>query len=150
MIQVADKRTYVRMQAVLLWCEGKRMKEIAALLCKSRQVVHRWVQVFLAAHDPFALCEGNRSGRPLAACAVTRERILAALQLAPGQAGYSANAWTVKTLADYLNKQYKTTVTQITLRRRMKQIGLRYKRPRYVYQDKATLVAQKKVRSSVT
>lgn len=120
------------------------MNEITQLLCKSRQVVHRWVQVFLAAHDPFALCEGERSGRPPAASSITGERILAALQVEPRQAGYRANAWTVKTLADYLNKQYNTNVTQITLRRRMKQIGLRYKRPRYVYQEKAPHVAQKK------
>ena len=139
-----DKRTYIRMWGVLLWCEGMRMKEIMALLSRSRQVVHRWVQVFLKTHDPFSLCERERSGRPQVADPITRERILDALQVDPRQAGYRANAWTVKTLADYLNKHYQAAITTITLRRRMKQIGLRYKRPRYVYQEKAPHVAQKK------
>lgn len=148
MAQVADKRTYIRMRAVLLWCEGKAMKEIAALLSKTRQIVHQWVGVFLAKHDPFSLCERKRSGRPHAAGSITPERILAALRTEPRRAGYRVNAWTVKALADYLNKRYQAGITSITLRRRMKQIGLRYKRPRYVYQEKAPHGAQKKGRSS--
>jgi transposase len=148
MEQVWDKRIYIRMWGVLLWCEGKRMKEIMALLSRSRQVIHRWVQLFLKTHDPLCLYERERSGRPKAADPITKERILDALQVDPGQAGYRANAWTVKTLADYLNKHYQANITTITLRRRMKQIGLRYKRPRYVYQEKALHVAQKKGRLS--
>ena len=144
MEQVSDKRTFIRMKAVLLWCEGKRMKEIMTLLSKSRQAIHQWVQIFLQTHDPFSLCERERSGRPPAAGAVTKERILEALKTEPRQAGYRVNAWTVKTLADSLNKHYQAHITTITLRRRMKQIGLRYKRPRYVYQEKAPHVAQKK------
>lgn len=144
MEQVSDKRTYIRMKAVLLWYQGKRMKEIVNLFSKTRQVVYRWVQLFLKTHDPFSLCERKRSGRPQLANLITRERIMEALKTEPTEAGYRANAWTVKTLADYLNKHYQTSITPITLRRRMKQMGLRYKRPRYVYQEKAPHVAQKK------
>ncbi len=144
MAQVQDKRTYVRMQAVLLYCEGKHIKEITALLLKSRQVVYNWVKLFLYTHDPFSLCETSRSGRPLAASAITQKRIVTALKKEPHSAGYQVNAWTVETLADYLNRSYQTSITVPTLRRRMKQIGLRYKRPRYVYQEKAPHVAQKK------
>jgi transposase len=148
MEQVSDKRTFIRMKAVLLWCEGKRMKEIMSLLFKSRQAIHQWVKIFLGAHDPFSLRERKRSGRPPAAGMITKERILEALKTEPKQAGYRVNAWTVKTLADYLNRHYQVHITMITLRRRMKQMGLRYKRPRYVYQEKAPHVAQKKGLSS--
>jgi transposase len=148
MEQVSDKRTFIRMKAVLLWCEGKRMKEIMSLLSKSRQAIHQWVRVFLQRHDPFSLCEHERSGRPLSAHAITKERILEALKTEPRQAGYRVNAWTVKTLADFLNNRYRACITPITLRRRMRQIGLRYKRPKYVYQEKAPHVAQKKGLSS--
>lgn len=146
--QVAEKRTFIRMKAVLMWCEGKQMKEIMTLLLKSRQAIHQWVRVFLQTHDPFSLCEQKRSGRPPAAGSITKERILAALNTEPKQVSYRVNAWTVKTLAHYLNKRYQAGITTITLRRRMKQIGLRYKRPRYVYQEKAPHLAQKKGLSS--
>ena len=88
MEQVSDKRTYIRMQAVLLRCEGKRIKEIMTLLTKTRQVIHHWVRVFLKTHDPFSLCDRKRSGRPPAADRITKERILQALKTEPRQAGY--------------------------------------------------------------
>ena len=148
MTQIADKRSYIRMQAVLLLCEGKRIKEITTLILKSRQVVYQWVKLFLQTHEPFSLCDQKRSGRPAAADTITKERILDTLKTEPRQAGYWVNAWTVKTVADYLNKRYQAGITTITLRRRMKAIGLRYKRPRYVYEEKALHVAQKKRLSS--
>lgn len=148
MRQVRDKRTFVRLQAVLLYKEGKPLKEITRLVSKSRQVVYRWVKAFLHSHNPFSLCEAARSGRPLAASVISEKRILSALQIDPREVGCRVNAWTVETLKDYLNRRYQTGITGITLRRRMKQIGLRYKRPRYVYQEKAPHVAQKKGRLS--
>src|SRR5438067_1066003 len=120
MAQVQDRRTYVRMQAVLLYCEGKRIKEITTLLSKSRQVVYNWVKMFLHTHDPFSLLEASRSGRPIAASAITGKCIVSAHKNDPRNAGYRVNAWTVETLADYLNRSYQTSITTITLRRRMR------------------------------
>lgn len=144
MTQITDKRTYIRMQAVLLRCEGKPIREIMTVVSKTRQAIHKWVRLFLQTHDPFSLCEHDRSGRPQAAVAISEDRILKALQTQPREAGYRVNSWTVKTLAHYLNKRYQAGITTITLRRRMKQMGLRYKRPRYVYEEKAPHISQKK------
>lgn len=139
-----DKRTFMRMHAVHLVCAGKSIRETAFLLSKSRQVVYNWVRMFLQTHDARSLCEAPRSGRPPASRVITSKRILTALKKDPRSVGYAANAWTVKTLADYLGGRYQTSITVDTLRRRMKQAGLRYKRPRYVYEEKPPHAAQKK------
>lgn len=139
-----DKRTFIRMHAVDLVCEGKSISEVALLLYKSRQAVYNWVQAFLQSHDPLSLCEAPRSGRPQASTLVTKERIVVALNKDPRSVGYAANAWTVKTLAHYLGRRYRTSITIDTLRRRMRQVGFRYKRPRYVYEEKPLHVTQKK------
>ena len=58
--------------------------------------------------------------------------------------GYSTTTWTVKTLADHLSRTYDCRITDRTLRRRMADMGLCWKRPRYVYSTKDPHRAQKK------
>jgi transposase len=107
-------------------------------------MVYRWIHLFLQAHDPSSLHDKPRSGRPPVAEQLTQGRILAALRLHPRKQGFPQNAWTVATLAKYLNTRYGTNVGVPTLRRRMHAIGLRYKLPKYVYEEKEPSRAQKK------
>ena len=58
--------------------------------------------------------------------------------------GYSMTTWTVKTLANHLSRTYDCPITERTLRRRMADMGLCWKRPRYVYSTKDPHRAQKK------
>ena len=46
--------------------------------------------------------------------------------------GYSSTTRTVKTLANHLSRTSGCQITERTLRRRMREAGLRWKRPRYV------------------
>jgi transposase len=80
---------------------------------------------------------------------ITEARILRALQRAPLRLGYRTNVWTVQLLAERLSEQYQCSISARTLRR-LKQIGLRCKRPRYVYSEKEPHRAQKKGRLSGT
>jgi transposase len=45
--------------------------------------------------------------------------------------GYTSTGWTVALLAQHLSKRHGCAITARTLRRRMKALGLRWKRPRY-------------------
>lgn len=141
---VKDKRTYVRLQAVLWVAQGQGVAAAASQINKSRRVVYNWIKEFGKTRNPFCLCDEQRSGRPVSAPSITGKRILAALHKAPRSLGYPVNAWTVESLAHYMNERYRTAIAPHTLRRRMKQMGLRYKRPRYVYEEKDPDVAQKK------
>lgn len=82
--------------------------------------------------------------RPAAAGQVSDELIMEQLQHNPLQLGYHAGTWTVALLAKHLKLCCGLDITEHTLRRRMKQMGLRFKRPRYVYSEKRSQQGAKK------
>jgi len=138
------KRTFQRVQAVLLVARGQTVNEVAEIEGVSQQTVYNWVSRYLDQHQVTALKEAPRSGRPLTARRITAVRILRELRRNPLRLGYPTTVWTVALLAERLSDLYKCTISPDTLRRRMKQIGLRCKRPRYFYEEKDPHRAQKK------
>lgn len=70
------------------------------------------------------------------------------LRRVPSSLGYRTGVWTVDLLAAHLSVRYRCAISPRTLRRRMRALGLRCKRPRYVYSEKEPHVRQKKGRSS--
>jgi transposase len=59
-----------------------------------------------------------------------------------------ATTWTVPLLTAHLGQVHGCMVSERTLRRRLHEYGWRWKRPRYVYHERAAHVAQKKGRLS--
>ena len=143
-----EVRLFRRLQAVLLVGDGSSFAAAAAITGLSVRTVYHLVGQYLAAHSVAALHEQARSGRPPAAAEITGQRILAELTRSPLGLGYRTNVWTVESLAEQLGSRYKCSISPRTLRRRMKQIGLRCKRPRYVYSEKEAHLPQKKGRLS--
>ena len=141
---VSDKRTFLRLKAVLLTAQGMNIQSVAKLLGKTPRAIYYWVQAYLKSHSPGDLFDAPRSGRPVAAREITDERILTVLKQNPLHLGYNTSVWTVALLAEHLNIRYGSSIAPRTLRRRMKAIGLRFKRPRYVYSEKDPHRAQKK------
>jgi transposase len=137
-------RVYVRLKAVLLVAEGMQVTEVAKLFDKSRCIIYSWIAAYLKAHRCDALQDAPRSGRPLSAPGITDKRILGELKRSPLKLGYNTNVWTVEVLARQLSLRYGCDIRPFTLYRRMKALGLRSKRPRYVYAEKDPHRAQKK------
>jgi transposase len=146
--RAADKRTFQRVQAVLLVARGRAIKEVAGIVGVTVQTVYNWVSLYLEHHQVEALNDAPRSGRPQVAQKITKARILRELRRNPLWLGYRTTVWTVKLLAARLNQLYQCQISPYTLRRRMKEIGLRCKRPRYFYEEKDPNCAQKKGRLS--
>lgn len=144
----SDARTLRRLQAVRLVAEGYELSEAAHLTGFSRRSLYRFVSRYLDAHQTAALCDDKHTGRPALAPQVTEKRIVRELRRVPFKLGYQTNVWTVELLARHLNERYYCSISPRTLRRRMKQIGLRCKRPRYVYSEKEPHLPQKKGRLS--
>lgn len=141
---VTDKRTFLRLKAVLLCAEGMAVPVVAKLLDKSFQIVYRWIDLYLKQHSAAALLDAPRSGRPRSAQRITNGRILKELKRNPLKLGYQTTVWTVAILASHLSELYGCKIRPFTLYRRMKAMGLRCKRPRYVYSEKDPHRAQKK------
>jgi len=110
--------------------------------------IYAWVRRYLKHHRPEDLADRVRTGRPAVAPALTNARILREFRRDPLRLGYHATAWTAALLAGHLGRRYGCPVTADTLRRRMRDLGLRWKRPRYVYATKDPHRAQKKGGSS--
>lgn len=142
--ETTDKRTFQRLQAVLLVAQGRPIPEVAEIVGISGQTVYNCLHLYLKQHQVTALAEAPRSGRPRTALRITAARILRELRRNPLRLGYRTTVWTVALLAQRLSQLYQCTIKPDTLRRRMKALGLRFKRPRYFYAEKDPHRAQKK------
>lgn len=141
---IQDARTYRRIQAVLLVTQGRPVPEAAEIVGVQAWAVYDWIRTYLPGHDPESLRDAPRPGRPRAAATITNERIAQEIRRDPMRLGYNSTGWTVALLADHLRQKYGSSITVRTLRRRMHDLGLRWKRPRYVYATKDPHRAQKK------
>lgn len=148
LVAVHQARTFRRIQTVLLVAKGATFAEAASLTGVSRRSAYHIVTQYLQLHSVAVLHDQPRSGRPRVGTQATDARILSELEQLPLALGYRTNVWTVELLAEHLGKQHQCSISARTLRRRMKQMGLRCKRPRYVYSEKEAHRAQKKGRLS--
>jgi transposase len=146
--EAREARLYRRLQAVLLVAEGRSVAEAAHVTGLSRRTVYHLINTYTARHEVEALYDRPRTGRPAVAQSVTPARILRELDRSPLALGYRTNVWTVELLVARLAERYGCAVSPRTLRRRMRQVGLRCKRPRYVYSEKEPHIGQKKGRLS--
>ncbi len=136
--------TYRRVQAVLLVAQGRTVAEAAEIVGAQAWAVYAWVRAYLQSHDPGCLQDAPRSGRPRTAPPITNKRIEREVRRDPMRLGYNTTGWTVALLAEHLQRKYDVAISPRTLRRRMRDLGLRWKRPRYVYATKDPNRAQKK------
>lgn len=144
MQRASEARLFRRLQAVFLVAGGYLAGEVARITGLSCKAVYRWVERYRQARRIEALRDPPRSGRPRAAAAITDARILRELRRDPLRLGYNSTGWTVPLLAGHLGRKYGCPISTWTLRRRLRRLRLRWKRPRYVYATKDPHRAQKK------
>ena len=137
-------REYRRIAAVLYVAEGTSISESARRVRAARTSVQRWVARYIRHHRVDAFADRARHGRPRQARRLTAKWLGAILRRDPRTFGYSATTWTVALLACYCREHCALAVTPRTLRRRLREHGFRWKRPRYRYSERATHLAQKK------
>ena len=142
--QVTMVRAYKRLQAVRLVAAGRAVKEVAQIAGVSAQTIYNWVNCYLQEHAAEALFDERRAGRPPVAPGITAARIKREFGRDPLRLGYQATVWTVPLFTEHLSRRYRCRLRPDTRRRRMRQLGLRWKRPRYVYAEKEPHLPQKK------
>lgn len=139
-----SSRLFRRLQAVRLMADGLQVNSVVQITGLSRSTIYNLAHRYRQTHNTVSLHDQARTGRPKTASAITPARLLAELKRSPLRLGYRANVWTVKLLALRLAERYHCTISPRTLRRRMRELGLRCKRPRYVYSEREPHLAQKK------
>lgn len=141
-------RVYRRVAAVLAVADGATITAAARAARVDRITVHRWVDRYLTTHDPGALADEPRCGRPRRPVPTARQ-LTTLLARDPRALGYHAATWTAPMVAHYCAARFKCVLTPRTVRRRLHALGYRWKRPRYRYAHRATHLAQKKGLSAV-
>jgi transposase len=131
--QAKQARLFRRIQAVLLVARGNSPREAAAITGQKRWSVYKWLRRYRRRRNPEDLADAPRSGRPRAAPVVTAGCIRRELARDPLALGYMATEWTVPLLAGHLRRRLGVAISRRTLRRRLRQMGMAWKRPRYVY-----------------
>jgi len=142
--ETLDLRLFRRVQAVLAVARGGSCGDAAVLVGMTERAVELWVGRYVRRHRVEDLADAPRGGRPPAAEGLTDELLLREFEKDPQALGYKATAWTVPLLAEHLGRCCDCPVTRRTLRRRMKAVGLAWKRPRHVFAGKAGDLPQKK------
>ena len=142
--QAEDVKFFRRLQVVLYLAEGGSVDTAAHFARVDRSTVHRWLQLYQQARRPEDLRDEARPGRPREAEDLDADWLAEVLARDPRTLGYRATGWTVPLLTTHLNQECGCPVSERTLRRRLEQHGWRWKRPRYVYHERAPHIGQKK------
>ena len=139
-----DKRAWLRMRALLLWDEGQNASEVCRTLGVGRQSLYEWRDRYLERRDPADLLDRPKSGRKPSLSPAQRERLTEVLDQEPKEHGYQSHGWTVPLLLAHLESHEGVSLSGSTLRRTLRRMGFRWKRPRYVLARKDPERAGKK------
>ena len=142
--QTRRVRQWRRIQAVLLPAEGQSPQAVATVLGASRSGVYNWAARWRRAGLE-GLAEGPHRGLARRFDAGGERWLDTTLASDPQLRGYQAAGWTVPLLRREA-AQAGYAVSAATLRRAIRRLGWRWKRPKYVLGRPDPAYAEKKPR----
>ena len=123
-------RTWKRYRALLLLGEGQTFRQVAQTLGCAESTLYGWVARWRDQRIA-RLAEGPHHGRARRLDASADQVVRDLLGSDPQEHGHHATGWTVPLLRTAL-AQRGWSVADRTLRRTLKRLGYRWKRPQYV------------------
>jgi transposase len=129
--QTQDARVHRRTLAVLECSQGRSIATIARMLGVTRQSIYNWVEAYTQDHDPTALHDEERSGRPRLWTEDRRAILQTLLRQTPDQWGYYAVNWTVPLLQEQIEHSTDQRLSEDTVHRELQRLGYVWKRGRY-------------------
>ena len=130
--ETRDARVYQRTLAVLECSRGRSVADVAHMLAVTRQSVYNWIDAYAPTHDPAALFEADRSGRPRLWTEDLQALLRTLLEHFPDQRGYYAVNWTVPLFQEELEHCTGQRLSEDTIRRELNRLGYVWKRSRYL------------------
>ncbi len=143
-----DVRLYRRTLALLEVSRGEPVVAVAHRLGVTPRAVYYWITAYTCAHDPEALQDRDRPGRPTLLTETDRD-LLRALLLGPSpqDLGYFATEWTVPLLQEHLARCTGPRPSDDTVRRELDRQGFVWKRSRYTLEPDPELRGKKAAHS---
>jgi transposase len=118
-----------RLHGVLLVAQGLTCPQVATLLGDAPRTVQYWIKRF--AQDGLSgLADEQRPGRPSSLSEGQVEEIDRVLRQTPRAHGLGENLWDGKTLAAFIEKQYRVRLGVRQCQRLFRQLGFRLRKPR--------------------
>ena len=125
----ADARYDHRLHAVLLVAQGMTCPQVGQMLGDAPRTVEYWIHRFQD-HGLSGLQESPRSGRPRRLSEEQREEIARTLRQSPDDVGLGTHLWDGKTLATFIEQQYRETLSVRQCQRLFGELGFRLRKPR--------------------
>jgi transposase len=142
------KARKVRRAQALLWLhEGQRVSDVAHHLGTSPRTVRRWIKRYrerLERPPAERIGEGRHSGRHPKQLQRAQKEIERVWHRDPRRYGFRALLWTVPMLRCQIHQRTGEWVGCSTVRRALRGLGYRYKRPRLVLARRAATWRQAK------
>ncbi len=127
-----DTREVRRALALLDLADGESVTDVACRYGVSRETVYQWATRLGKARLPGdRLRDAPRGGRPPRTGAAAEQLLREALPTDPRRHGYRHPAWTTPLLQHHL-RQHGVEASRATIRRALRRLGYRWKRPRFV------------------
>jgi transposase len=124
-------RLRTRAQMMLLAAEqGLKGAQIARIVRESEATVLRWLKRYRAGGLE-GLHDAPRPGRPAQLTEAYRAELLAAVRRRPRSLGLPFSLWTLQRVVDYLAEQTGLRVSDETVRRALKHMGIVLSRPQH-------------------
>jgi transposase len=130
-----DARMVRRAQGLRWLDQGEHPIAIAHRLGVTREAVYSWARRLRGMVDrPLAqgLRDQPRSGCPRRKRHAVEELVEQVMDARPSEYGYQAEGWTATLIRYHLQAKQAIEVSETTVRRCLKGMGYRWKRPRYV------------------
>lgn len=130
-----DARMVHRAQGLLWLDQGEHPIAIAHRLGVTREAVYSWARQLRRLGDrPLAqgLRDQPRSGCPRRKRQAVEELVEQVMDSRPSEYGYPAEGWTAALIRYHIQATDGIEVSKTTVRRCLKGMGYRWKRPRYV------------------
>jgi transposase len=131
----ANARMVRRAQALLWLHAGERVGMVAQRLGMSRRGIYKIAaQYQTRADQPVAqrIADGPHTGRRATKREQVAQMVARLLKTKPSRYGYRALAWSTPMLRHQVEQRLQMSVSDRTVRRALRQLRYRYKRPRYV------------------
>jgi transposase len=129
--KLRELRSERRKVAVRMVNTGIDVTTVAKVIGVSRCQVYRWLKRSQDGRDLSALEDRVGRGRPRQWSKRAQRVLEEALQHEPYEYGYQAMSWTALLLQIHVSRLAGTDLSENTLRSRLKEMGYRWKRPRY-------------------
>ena len=128
--RVNEKKAAIRVVAAIAYKNGITQSELASWFDVERKTIYNWLTRFETEDFDASIKDQERPGRPRKLTKAELESLKSILHQPPTEAGHASQTWNVSLVQELLEEEFDSEYSRPSCRRLMKELGLRYRRPK--------------------